>query len=107
MTPEERQAARARCETATPGRWQAKLGRAQEEYFSRFWRIEPQPSEPGTCVSLVFASEPEDDDPADRQDAEFIAQARTDLPRALDEIDRLEACLLSLRGQIMAYEDDR
>lgn len=87
MTSEERQAARARCEAATSGKWE--VGPDSEDPRSR-------------VIHMGIRSIVSEGQILHVEDAEFIAHARTDLPKALDEIDRLEACLLSLCGQIMA-----
>ena len=75
MTPSERKAARKRCEAATAGPW-----RAREQGW--IWQD-------GTALRLegAVAIVTDPDHPSSKLDGNFIAHARTDLPKALDQID--------------------
>lgn len=85
MTPEQRTAARDRCEAATPKPWRAA------EYKGY---VIPSHAEPykvaqlgGTLDNPGQIARTDEHLP---HDVDFIAHARTDLPAALDEIDHLE-----------------
>lgn len=94
MTPEQRQAARARCEAATAGPW--RTVKPCHGFRTKY-----------KCVvlgqdSLYSTLE------LQKADADFIANARIDLPAALDaleaaeaEITRLRAVILELREQVI------
>ena len=71
MTPEDRAAARARCEAATSGPW-TTVGN------TLYIRNGEPPYEEGIDWFSF---------PGGRDIAEFIAHARTDLPAALDALD--------------------
>lgn len=78
---------RARCEAATPGPWtDVRPGRDAETGFSK-----------GVIVAAVaprqgiYADPPGGSYPA--ADQSFIAHARTDLPRLLDELERMREAL--------------
>lgn len=94
MTREEREAARARCEAATEGPWGID---SEPRYVNRDvgdvdeWFVR-------SSEGRIIASEIEDSNgnPSPAV-AAFIAAARTDLPRALDAIDALEAELRNAR----------
>ncbi len=80
MSPEERRDARARCEGATEGPWAASYSRSAHgtgyigtEGWGK-WSIRVR------------------DNPRD-EDLDFIAEARTDLPAALDALDARDALL--------------
>ncbi len=119
--PERRAAARARCGAATSGPWSSYLSDGEVLCFAsgkpavagevvHVWlRGEPEPDEYGLCDAMsesIAAARylscrwdtttgeslsPEEYVPLRPADAVFIATARTDLPDALAEIDRLEA----------------
>ena len=104
---------RARCEAATPGPWQwvtteddGLLVDAVFENSRRLWdslslrTVERFPTRwVGPLPKFVLSSvqDPDGEDPG--ADLWFIAHARTDLPAALDEIDRLTAEIATLRGE--------
>lgn len=83
MTPAERAAARQRCEAATKGTWQ----RSSEE-------------SPSSSAIVAVDSEKTCDvtryNDLEYRDHNFIIHARTDLPAALDEIERLEKLAMRL-----------
>lgn len=91
MTKEEREEARRRCEEATAGPWESVQGVWVHNGYTR----EPVKT-PAHWANLEGpegypARYPEENIRLNRhQDAEFIAHARTDLPRALDTIEALE-----------------
>jgi len=72
--------ARARCNAATPGPWCCVGGDIHEV-------------DPGPGASSYIGE-------ADEHNARFIAAARTDLPRALDEIEYQRAIIKDQREQI-------
>jgi len=81
MTPEELKAIRERAEKATPGPWEADKDLPAVLAHSRRWdeRLSM------LTVNPIFG----DDGKQWRHDQQFIAHAREDIPRLLDEIDRL------------------
>ena len=86
MTPEQSKAARERCEAATPGPWSALPKNA--------WMTGVRSDEKEAHCKIYHAEFHSAADLPDtivrqRRDADFIANARTDLPMALDEIERL------------------
>jgi hypothetical protein len=90
----------ARCNAAMPGPWRA-VPRSSDGHVGYFLGAEIEPLE--QPVRGQFAYMP---------DAEFIAAARTDVPRLVAEIRRLRAALaapaLALDGEALAaaVEDD-
>jgi len=84
LTDAERQAIRARCDQATAGPW-----RAVETNRDRHLESEHE-DEHGPLPVFVSALRPA------MEDLEFAAHARTDLPRLLEETDRLRARLAAL-----------
>ena len=81
MTPEQRQAARERCEAATEQLCVVEI--AGEYHLMAGWPF-------GDTVAVFQGDKTE-------VYAEFCAHARRDLPAALDEIDRLEGEVERLR----------
>jgi hypothetical protein len=77
MTAQERAAARERCDAATAGPW---FGSHDQRVLT------------GEGVEVIAAPYDGGLD-ATEEDFSFTVHARTDLPAALDEIDRLEAIL--------------
>jgi hypothetical protein len=79
MTDEELKVIRERCEKATPGPWRAD----------------------GRYIETIEGAEEEmaiyDEGGHDELDAEFIAHAREDVPRLLEEIERLREGLKKLQ----------
>jgi hypothetical protein len=84
LTADELATIRARCDAATPGPWLAgrnvETNRWSVDAFGRF--------EDGTLYGMVIARPSVDNGEAN---ATFITNARTDVPRLLDEIERLRA----------------
>ena len=82
MSPAERAAALARCEAATEGPWtvgdHVRIVTMAPGYF---WSAQHIPHGSG---------------PQQVPDAAFIAHARTDLPRALAELDKVDARIVEL-----------
>ncbi len=87
MTPEQRQAARARCEAATPPPWE--------------WRAEDaEMASTADADELVFGNTGRSrSDPTD-EDGDFVAHARTDLPAALDALDAADTRIAELEAMI-------
>ena len=95
MSPEQRQAARERCDKATPGKWHYwttevladwkddSAGKATAAFIEG-WTAYPDPETVHLCVA----------------DADFVVHARTDLPAALDYIAALEQQLAEVRQQL-------
>jgi beta-galactosidase GanA len=79
MDEKELQAIRARAEAATSGPWE-RVGYDNDPYLSCTWRIAGP-----TYYNLAVN--------ANKADAEFIAAARQDIPRLLDEVERLRSVL--------------
>lgn len=97
MTPAERAAARARCEAATPGPWESVYH--HEAKWPRV-RLVYAPDQ-RTILAYVESDKL-------HPDAELVAHARTDLPAALDEIERLETRgrELEAENRVLAIEID-
>ena len=96
MTEEQIKAARARCDAATEGPWDFDT-----EFFNdgpgSNWTVYPEHDDEHQ-IALVNGKM------NGAGDAEFIAHARTDLPRALDEIDRLReelAACIETSGELL------
>jgi hypothetical protein len=88
MNIDERKTARAVCEAATEGPWETN---------SHNWSIwGPKSREVARIVNI---------NPSALGDSDFIAHARTGLPAALDEIDRLEGECERLRAAIHTRVD--
>ena len=85
MTPERIKELRKLCDAATSGPW-------QERY---------RPGRSGYDVARYGSTALVGSHPMLRQDAEFIAAARTALPEALAEIERLRALLAQSQWQPM------
>lgn len=106
MTPEERQAARARCEAATPGPWEKyDQNDGMEMVFGALWCIandaymnppDEDSDDPWEAVDIMIATGIE-------ADADFIAAARTDLPAALDALDAKDAEIERLRKLLLRW----
>jgi Ead/Ea22-like protein len=87
ITPEELATIRKRAEKATPGPWHVYAAYSLSD-------ITP---ETRTCIVDCVAS----DGTLAREDAEFIAHAREDIPRLLDEIERLQRVIAALDDEGM------
>jgi hypothetical protein len=85
---------RSLCDEATPGPWEVER-RAE----LRRWTVRSEPTEE-TVAEIVHWS-----DMADRADAALIAAARTSLPEALDEIERLRARVDDLETELAGCHD--
>lgn len=103
MTPEQRQDAKERCEAATSGEWrrccdgdcpchQVWTIPGDHPVFTADGRqcIGPTHHKWGDSPEAIYG---EVRDEQAKANARFIAAARTDLPMALDEIDRLNRLL--------------
>lgn len=77
MTPEQRRAARARCEAAHKGPWKPSYG--LDDVRVTIVRCGPYPYD--DAIAKVYGN----------VNAEFIYHARTDLPAALDALDAKDA----------------
>jgi len=99
MTPERIAELRRLCGAATPGPWKCwgVWGPVKGTDFMAVSRIGPEaPEWAGIVADPLYP--PNADFYAKREDAEFVAIARTALPEALDEIERLRAENERLRG---------
>lgn len=99
-TPERHAAARARCEAATPGPWEAN--HRENKVVRQAWVTLPGcPGQP-LCQCRWHPEHTSghwgDTFDADAN-ADFIAHARTDLPEALAEIDDLSVALAYYRAE--------
>ena len=81
MTDEELEEIRLRCETATPGPWKSFVEGRDHTSGSNFIMVGEGGSR-GDDIELAGAT---------IADQDFIAHARQDIPRLLDEIARLKA----------------
>ena len=91
LTPEELAAIRERAEKATPGPWHVYAAYSLSD-------ITP---ETRTCVVDCVAS----DGTLAREDAEFIAHAREDIPRLLDALEAAYAENERLKRKLDAMDD--
>lgn len=127
MTPEERKEARARCEAATPGPWHYYPcgDKSNDCLLGVAFGDKGEHPPPGKVELHPYDEKRHDyemdkytldpviascEDHADYNDFDFIAHARTDLPAALDEIDRLEKAIRKhrdYRGDDRCWLDDR
>lgn len=89
MTKTERAAARERCEAATAGPWYQESGRDRARYGFRIYAADFR----GVCKPTAEMAA------RDEANSTFIAHARTDLPAALDELDRLTAANAALKAK--------
>ena len=81
---------RALCNAATPGPWESKHYGRYEDHDE-------------CCIAL-----PDDSiEPSKYENADFIAAARTALPAALDEIERLAADNAALRSRVDSLARER
>jgi hypothetical protein len=83
MTDEELAAIRARCEAATPAPWRSYFEGRDHTSGSDFI-MTGEDARRGNDLELAGAT---------RADQDFIAHARQDVPRLLDEIARLRRML--------------
>lgn len=100
MSPKRRAELRALCEKATPGPWVVVRGDCASVYKEHARGVASGAAEVlgGFIQCDVVRSTARDEcwDPMSVADAEFITVARTALPEALDEIERLIACIKRL-----------
>jgi hypothetical protein len=85
LTDAELQAIKARCDAATSGPWEAVVEGRDQSSGSSFIET-PLGSTRGYDIEMSGATE---------ADYDFIAHARQDIPRLLQEIDRLRRELAS------------
>jgi len=88
---------RAACDAATPGEWNATLGR------DNYWHIGPANSI--LRIALVDSIQPCEALAVRANDAAFIALARSALPAAIDECEQLKAALIASEMRVMALTD--
>jgi hypothetical protein len=83
------------CDKATAGPWKAMRCGGTSDYDGRAYSVNHE-SAVDCYDSYVFKSDAYDECShiVDEEDAAFIALARTALPEALDEIERLRTALL-------------
>lgn len=99
LTADELAAIRARAEAATPGPWiydGPDLFAEGEEWMQSISALSDRLAAHGITTELLALVptgeyQPADIQPQSRHDAVFIAAAREDIPRLLDEILRLRA----------------
>ncbi len=87
--PLDLEAIKERCEKATPGRWVAR----------RFGGFAPA----GTAYWYIYQPGREGE-PLDRDDAQFISHARTDLPACVAELERVYRERAELRARVKELE---
>ena len=83
MNDEELAAIRQRCEAATPGPWTSYVEGRDHDSGSDFIMVGSENTR-GTDIYLAGTT---------TADQDFVAHARQDVPRLLDEIERLRAQL--------------
>lgn len=83
ITDEELQAIQLRCDAATPGPWKSFIEGRDHQSGSNFIMTGEEDSR-NEDIELTGASE---------ADQDFIAHARQDIPRLLEEIKRLKELL--------------
>lgn len=124
--PIDTKAARARCDAATPGPWETGMTPdltldQQAEHMARHLqhgevcRIHMvwAPSHPLTVIG-ADRTHPDHavtpcttgNGPTSEANADFIAHARTDLPAALDEVERLRKALAEVDSLVELHCDD-
>ncbi len=86
MSPDTLKAIRARCEAATAGPWTSTYGYNGGGMATSFLAI-PAHNSGGTVEMLC-------------EDADFITNARTDVPALLAEIDRLRGLAAKWRAEV-------
>lgn len=79
ITTDELKAIRERCEKATEGTW------VYIDRLDQIWAVHEQDEDGGSPIFDVGDMSVED--------IEFIAHAKTDIPRLLDEVERLKTYL--------------
>ncbi len=91
--------ARARCEAATEGPW---------EWSDQFHACEHDGLASSSGLNVVRSAIDYGGSivEVDEADARFIAHARTDLPRALDLIERMAGVLRDARENLTLFHDD-
>lgn len=95
MTIKERVEARAKCNEATPGPWASLC--FSDSFDNAVIRVANDAGEPCSAPPICFPPEAPDGDRW-KEDSEFIAAARTSLPAALKEIDRLEEIIHKMKA---------
>lgn len=104
--PERRAAAKARCEAATLGPWETCDYGVLTSWEYHRTKKAGTPAKAGKYTQkpmklpVVLTTCPLSAFPMLRRNCDFIATARTDLPDALAEIERLEAEVAALRAQL-------
>lgn len=113
MTPEQQQAARARCEAATAGPWSWSMCYEAGRYGRKHWAMVSPYSQERGCVTnhlLVLnthvAKDCDGTPLEETPDFEFIAHARTDLPAALDALEAAEAEIARLRAVVRELREE-
>lgn len=99
--------ARARCEQATPGPWSRHdFGYPGQEEPSSIvvhaGRFDWRSIEEGGFVAMTPAWDAQEND-----NAEFIAAARTDLPRALAALERVRALCDQAEATVLVFHGQR
>jgi hypothetical protein len=84
----ELEAIEARCDAASPGPWKSFIEDRDHWSGDDFIRVSDRDEEPEMYVSRATAQGLQ---PASRQDLDFIAAARQDVPRLVAEIRRLRS----------------
>lgn len=86
ITPEERARLREVCDAASPAPWNPE--RVEENDGGITYEVRA-----GDATWLFTVAEDEERPGQNRKDAAFIADARDELPRLLDEVEQLEGIL--------------
>lgn len=99
LTPDELAAIRARCEAATPGPWTLSHFSAKDtedgDAETHIQCYADADEEEGVSLAWVNHWSYGDDPPKQESvaNALFISRARTDVPRLLDEVERLRTAI--------------
>lgn len=104
ILPEELVAIYKRAKLATKGEWEV-YEESDGTHIGTSWD-HPQLKSPLPIVSLsVSVKEPHHRIHIDKEDAEFIAHAREDIPMLLDEVDRLRKNEVEYRRMLIHLRD--
>jgi len=93
MTKQEIDTIRERSEKATPGAWSVDTN---EPFSCQINGVFSDSEE-----KYIFYHDPDGEDTVNRNNANFIAHARTDIPALLDEVDRLQVECAALRSELL------
>jgi hypothetical protein len=117
MSKEERQAIRQRVDAATPGPWY--WHNPDDDVCMNVYLVTTHPYEPddlipgdfddhGEVVAITLLQTPRFAGVSDhkwQENAHFIAEVRTDIPKLLDDLDAADARIAALEEQVKGMED--